>query len=64
MNLDQRASQAEWVDAQKRTLTFWVNEKLQGTGFEVQDLAADLDSGTVLIKLLEVLAPGKKMPNK
>ena len=63
MNSDRRTSQ-EWVDAQKRTLTYWVNEKLRGTGYEVQDLATDLDSGTVLIKLLEVLAPGKKMPSK
>ena len=63
MDLDRRPSQ-DWVAAQKRTLTNWVNEKLQGTGYEVQDLTTDLDSGTILIKLLEVLAPGRKMPRK
>lgn len=46
---------------QKITFTNWVNSCLQSTGLRVQDLEKDLDDGLVLLKLLEVLAPGKKL---
>ena len=53
-----------WVDVQKKTFTNWVNEKVKDTGQKVEDLQTDLDDGVVLVKLLEALAPGKKMPGK
>ena len=45
----------------KITFTNWINDCLQSTGLRVQDLEKDLDDGLVLLKLLEVLAPGKKL---
>ncbi len=53
-----------WIDVQKKTFTNWVNDHLKDTGLSVKDLQVDLDSGVVLIKLLEALAPGKKMPGR
>ena len=53
-----------WIDVQKKTFTNWVNDRLKDTGMKVEDLQVDLDTGVVLIKLLEALVPGKKMPGK
>ncbi len=53
-----------WIDVQKKTFTNWVNDHLKDTGLAVEDLQIDLDNGVVLIKLLEALAPGKKMPGR
>ncbi len=53
-----------WIDVQKKTFTNWVNDHLKDTGLSVEDLQIDLDNGVVLIKLLEALAPGKKMPGR
>ena len=53
-----------WVEVQKRTFTNWTNENLKEIKRHVSDLATDLDDGVLLIKLLEVLAPGKKMPGR
>ncbi len=53
-----------WIDVQKTTFTNWVNDHLKDTGLSVEDLQIDLDNGVVLIKLLEALAPGKKMPGR
>ena len=50
----------EWIHVQKKTFTNWVNEKLKGTSYRVDDLEKDLDDGVTLIKLLETLA-NKKM---
>lgn len=53
-----------WVDVQKKTFTNWVNDKLKETDKHVDELKGDLQDGTSLIMLLQVLAPGKKMPGK
>ena len=53
-----------WVDVQKKTFTNWTNDHLKDTGRHVEDLQTDLDDGVTLIKLLEALAPKKKMPGR
>ena len=53
-----------WVDVQKKTFTNWVNDKLKETDKHVDELRSDLQDGTSLITLLQVLAPGKKMPGR
>lgn len=54
---------AYWVRAQKDTFTAWVNDRLKSgkVGKEVGDLKTQFADGITLIKLLEVLAPTKKM---
>ena len=52
------------ADVQKKTFTNWINDRLKETDRTVEDLKTDLDDGVTLIKLLEVLAPGKKMPGR
>ncbi len=53
-----------WVYVQKKTFTNWVNDKLKATDCKVEDLQVDLKDGIVLITLMQVLAPGKKMPGR
>ena len=55
---------SSWVDVQKKTFTNWINDRLKETDRKVEDLETDLEDGVTLIKLLEVLAPGKKMPGR
>ena len=50
--------------AQERTFTNWVNVQLKKNGPSVSDLRKDFKDGVVLIKLLESLAVGKKMPGR
>ena len=59
-----RLADRSWIDVQKKTFTNWVNDKLKETDKRVEDLETDLDDGVTLIKLLEVLAPGKRMPGR
>lgn len=53
-----------WVYVQKKTFTNWVNNKLKDTEVHTKDLHVDLKDGIVLITLMKVLAPGKKMPGR
>ena len=53
-----------WVQVQQRTFTNWVNANLKGQGLSVETLESDLADGVLLIKLLETLAPGKRMPGR
>ncbi len=53
-----------WIDVQRKTFTNWVNDKLKATESQVEDLKDDLRDGVALITLLQILAPGKKMPGK
>lgn len=53
-----------WVEVQKKTFTNWTNDKLKETDRHVDDLNTDLQDGVSLITLLQVLAPGKKMPGR
>ena len=53
-----------WVEVQKKTFTNWVNDKLKETDRQVEELKDDLKDGVTLISLLQVLAPGKKMPGR
>ncbi len=53
-----------WIDVQRKTFTNWVNDKLKATESQVEDLKEDLRDGVALITLLQLLAPGKKMPGK
>ena len=55
---------SSWVDVQKKTFTNWINDRLKETDRRVEVLETDLEDGVTLIKLLEVLAPGKKMPGR
>lgn len=59
-----RQADCSWVDVQKKTFTNWINDRLKETDRRVEDLETDLEDGVTLIKLLEVLAPGKKMPGR
>ena len=54
----------EWISVQKKTFTNWVNDKLKATDIQLEDLQLDLKDGVALITLLQVLAPGKKMPGR
>lgn len=53
-----------WVEVQKKTFTNWINDKLKESDRHVDDLKSDLQDGMSLITLLQVLAPGKKMPGR
>lgn len=54
----------ETCPAQSRTFLYWVNLHLKRKAIRVSDLYEDLESGVVLIKLMECLAPGKKLPGR
>ena len=53
-----------WVQVQKDTFTKWINHKLKGTDYSVHEITEDFRDGVLLINLLHVLAPGKKMPGR
>lgn len=53
-----------WVEVQKTTFTNWANDKLKQEGVRIANLETDLEDGVILIKLLEALAPGKRMPGR
>lgn len=53
-----------WVEVQKKTFTNWINDKLKETDRHVDDLKTSLHDGVSLITLLQLLAPGKKMPGR
>ena len=53
-----------WVQVQKKTFTNWINDKLKETNYSVEDITKDLGDGVILIGLLLILAPGKKMTRK
>jgi len=64
-NLRKTLSSREELDAtQKKAFKNWLKDKLKGSGYEVADLEKDLEDGVVLIKLLETLVPGSKMPGR
>ena len=48
----------------KLTFTAWINQCLLETGLKVQDLEKDLGDGLVLLKLIETLSPGSRMPGR
>ena len=50
--------------AQTRTTINWVNYSLKSKSLKITNLDSDLESGVILIKLLECLAPVKKMPGR
>ena len=54
----------EWINVQKKTFTNWVNDKLKATDIQLEDIQIDLKDGVALITLLQILAPGKKMPGR
>ena len=54
----------EWINVQKKTFTNWVNDKLKATDIQLEDIQLDLKDGVALITLLQILAPGKKMPGR
>ena len=47
-----------WVEVQRKTFTNWVNNKLEGTGFVVEDIEQDFADGRVLMALIHQLIPG------
>jgi len=62
---DSHLADTGWIDVQKKTFTNWVNDKLKATpDNQVEDVKTGLQDGVSLITLLQVLAPGKKMPGK
>ena len=59
------SEQEDSVEVRKKTFTNWANEKLKAQeGVRLADLETDLEDGVILIKLLEMLAPGKRMPGR
>ena len=52
-------SSESWRDEQRRTFTRWWNSHLFEHGLHVHDLATDLHSGVLPIKLLEILSDEK-----
>ena len=47
-----------WVDMQRKTFTNWVNNKLEGTEFSVEDIQYDFADGRALCALIQQLVPG------
>lgn len=47
-----------WIEIQRKTFTNWVNNKLEGTGFTVEDIQTDFADGRALIALIQQLVPG------
>lgn len=47
-----------WIEVQRKTFTNWVNNKLEGTGFSVEDIEQDFADGRALIALIQQLVPG------
>ena len=47
-----------WIEVQRKTFTNWVNNKLEGTGFSVEDIEQDFADGRALIALVQQLVPG------
>ncbi len=52
------------IESRTRTFITWINKKVEGRGLSISNLTDDMENGIVLIKLLECLAPGKKMPGR
>lgn len=52
------------LEARSRTFVRWINGCLHNKGIRIQNLDSDLESGVVLIKLLETLAPEKRIPGR
>lgn len=47
-----------WIEVQRKTFTNWVNNKLEGTGFSVENIQEDFADGRALIALIQQLVPG------
>ena len=47
-----------WVNVQRKTFTNWVNNKLEGTEFSVEDIQHDFADGRALCALIQQLVPG------
>lgn len=72
MDSEENPNQAEdadsdippWEMSQLETFTAWVNDRLKSgdVNADVKDILTQFADGITLIKLLEVLAPNKKMP--
>ncbi len=52
------------IEARTRTFVRWINGCLHSKGIHIKNLDSDLESGVVLIKLLETLAHGKRIPGR
>ena len=52
------------LSAQARTFVYWINLSLKSKSIRITNLYDDLESGVVLIKLMECLASGKKIPGR
>ena len=52
------------IEARTRTFVRWINGCLHSKGIHIRNLDSDLESGVVLIKLLETLAHGKRIPGR
>lgn len=48
-----------WIDVQKRTFQNWANNYLKERILKIGDLATDLEDGTLLINLLEIISSKK-----
>jgi len=47
-----------WIEVQRKTFTNWVNNKLEGTGFFIENIQEDFADGRALIALIQQLIPG------
>lgn len=56
---NEKALDAEWKRIQQKTFTRWCNEHLKKSSLFIRDLNTDLQDGTLLISLIEMLADKK-----
>lgn len=52
------------IEVRTRSFVRWINGCLHDKGIHIKNLDSDLESGVVLIKLLETLARGKRIPGR
>lgn len=60
----QEPSASETTEARSAAFLKWINHTLKSKSLSASNLGKDLESGTLLINLLQCLSPGKNMPGR
>ena len=58
------SKEEEALAIQSRTFLYWVNLHLKKKSLSISDLYDDFENGVMLIRLLECLAPDKKISGR
>ena len=58
------SSTGEVTEARSEAFRRWINFTLRCNSIAISNLKNDLESGIVLINLLQCLSPGKNMPGR